>query len=313
MPCTDPPPVSPLDCAKYGRHTSGFGSAGANKDDVRDVLCPGLQSLHNASCNDILDEFALAPLLAPIARVPVCCKLGWSGLVDAKRQAIKVDELARVLAFIGGHAHHSRAHLTGASALQPLRFLSTESGNCWVSLVVAAYLQRVHGGPLAGFAVGPGKSEWTMAGDTRKLLQAEGLSFRGESAFMLDPAANAAWLARDPQPRSSVMPTAYTNASARLPRWRGKPPPFDVCVRVGVGATFLRKRRRRLAESGDRTALLSEWCRVVALVKSGGAADGDQEARALDHAAFGEHARLHRMGGSIVAVMPSLEPFSFVE
>ena len=85
---------------------------------------------------------------------------------------------------------------------RPLRFISTNAGNAWFALIVAAYVQRAHGGKLEGMLVADGKSEWMQAGDVRKLMHMAGLSYRLTNAF--EASAELALLSHDPTPNRGV-------------------------------------------------------------------------------------------------------------
>jgi hypothetical protein len=218
--CVDDAQLVHIDCNQLGRSTFGFGAAGSNKFSHGQVLCPGLRALQNASCATLSSVHAVAALIAPVAREPVCCKLGWAGMAQGSHElAVAMVQIARL-------------SLSGLPRSEPVRFVATNAGNGWLALVVATYLQRVHGGSLHGLLVGDGKSEWAQAGDVRKLMYMVGLSYRKTLAF--DPLAELALLNVSPAPNRAIMPHADRRARALLPRrWVGRPTPFSVCLRVG--------------------------------------------------------------------------------
>ena len=162
---------------------------------------------------------AVAALLAPVAREPVCCRLGWAGMAQGAHElATELVELAR---------------LVSLPRAQPLRFVATHAGNAWLALVVATYLQRLHGGKLHGLLVGGGKSEWAQASDVRKLMAMVGLSYRKTPSF--EPRAELALLSHNPAPNRMIAPHADRRARAVMPpRWKGETEPFSVCVRLGA-------------------------------------------------------------------------------
>ena len=141
-----------------------------------------------------------------------------------------------------GHTHEP----TGLAALlvhlasmrhyepqQPLRFVSTNSNNGWAALVAAAYLQRTHGtAPFLGLAVNDLGTEHATTRNIRALLLKLGLSWRFTDHF--DAAADVALLTYFPMVRNPLTPTAMAPARTLLPvSWVGRPPPFDVCFRMG--------------------------------------------------------------------------------
>ena len=199
--CTDfDAPTALVNCGTLGQTVTGFGS-GPNKVAERTGLCPTLLAIGNASCAALSDVPSLAALLEPAAKAPRCCRLQWSGIANAPL------ELAAVLVHVASRQRH-------AADAASHRFLSTASGNGWVSCIFAAYLQRYHGVPLAGLAVNGGKSEWSMSGDTRHLFSSLGLTYRGEAAF--DAEADLALLAYDPRTRSSIMPSSFSARALSL-------------------------------------------------------------------------------------------------
>ena len=116
---------------------------------------------------------------------------------------------------------------------KPFRFVASHSANAWLALLIAVYLQRVHGGELHGLLTADGKSEWMHAGDVRTLMRQVGLSYRMTARF--DALAELALLSVNPAPNRLIMPAAFTPARAILPRrWEGAPPPFAACVRIGT-------------------------------------------------------------------------------
>jgi hypothetical protein len=152
--CSESPPRRlPIDCKPMALPKTGFGSAGSNKFSHGTVLCPALVSIQNASCSDLGSATALSALLERVAAEPLCCKVGWAGMQQGAR------ELALLLVRLG--------HMVDVPTREPLRLTATHSGNAWLALVVAAYLQRVHGGLLHGLLVHDGKSEWVHANDVR--------------------------------------------------------------------------------------------------------------------------------------------------
>ena len=285
--CTDgATPSRVAHCDSLGLAVTGFGS-GPNKLAVRTGLCPTLLAIGNATCSDLGSPSALSRILEPAARASHCCKLQWSGIWNTP------TELAAVLIHLVEHQRH------GADA-RTHRFVSTNSGNGWVSCIFAAYLSRYHGVLLHGLAVNGGKSEWTMSGDTRHLYLALGLAFRGAPAF--DAEADAALMAHDAddaKPRSSIMPTSYMPARALLPTsWVGAPPPFHTCVRIGN--TF------DLAGIETFFSQLAAWCRDL-VVWTGSPIEAQ---RANVSAAWSRYApwesRAHRVGNFTVLSSPVL-------
>ena len=291
MPCADPAPwLLPISCDPLGRTTSGFGSHSPNSKAEGDVLCPGLLLLQKASCATLADTEAVAELLAPLVRQPVCCKLGWSGFVSHR----DARELADLLVGLG-------ATLTSRHGPeQPLRYVATNAGNGWEAMVAATYLQRVLGGPLHGLVVGAGKSEWAQSGDARKLQRMLGLSYRMQAWFEAD--AELALLSHDPTPNRMIMPHIATFARALLPpRHHGEGvPPFDVCLRVGsplnLEALHADWARGDLAAhcgafafwSGGRAGARGGGERVAA---AQGGTSGDDGGGAADDGAAGEEAQ----------------------
>jgi CRP-like cAMP-binding protein len=110
-----------------------------------------LMGLDRQAFEEILGP--LQELIERVAAEPLCCKVGWAGMQQGAR------ELALLLVRLG--------HMVDVPTREPLRLTATHSGNAWLALVVAAYLQRVHGGLLHGLLVHDGKSEWVHANDVR--------------------------------------------------------------------------------------------------------------------------------------------------
>ena len=219
--CTDDNASSPhsIDCTTLGRTTSGFGSAGSNRFSHGMVLCPGLRALQAASCSTLASPDAVAAIVEDITREPLCCKVGWAGLEQGSQ------ELALLLVKLG-------STVSMPPRGEALRFVATHSGNAWLALVVATYLQRLHGGKLHGLLVAEGKSEWMHAGDVRTLIRQVGLSYRAKDKF--EPLPELALLTADPRPNRLIGGVPWTAARAILPRtYVVNTTPFAACLRVG--------------------------------------------------------------------------------
>ena len=210
-------------------------------DEVR-FLCDSVRGIQAASCEQLLSVTTLAALIRPEVR-----------LVAADEKKIRThgflhdpSTLAEVLVHL---AFEQRS--TGS----PLRFVSTNSHNGWMPSIAAAYLERTHGGGLSGLTLHDGKAEWLTTSGVRQILGRVGLSWRGSSSF--DAAADAALMLFHPNARNSLWPTASAPAAKLLPvSWVGRPPPFDVCWRMGGAAT---NDENSLA---DDLSSLAGWCRT---------------------------------------------------
>jgi len=209
----------PINCAPMLLPKTGFGSAGSNKFSHGQVLCPTLVAIQNASCETLASPGAVAELLTRVAAEPLCCKVGWAGMQQGAR------ELALLLVKLGRTVDAPRGG--------PLRVVAIHAGHAWLTLVVVAYMPRVHdGGALHGLLVGDGKSEWMHANDVRILMRQAGLSYRMTAKF--EPLAELALLSVNPAVNRLIMPVSFTPAKAILPRrWAGSPSPFALCLRVG--------------------------------------------------------------------------------
>ena len=230
--CVDPPssrlPV--LNCAAIPDE----GGFSYNGTEVREHLCPMLDRLLRASCEQLASPTTVASLLD--------LELGL--LSAAARPTMAMDASSSIMTghYKPGHTHHPHGlasllvHFAGFKHYeeqQPLRFVSTNSNNGWAALVAAAYLQRTHGtAPFLGLAVNDFGAEHATTRNIRALLLQVGLSWRSTTSF--DAAADAALLTYFPQVRNPLWPTASAPARTLLPMgWVGTPPPFDVCFRMG--------------------------------------------------------------------------------
>ena len=255
--CSDVRPPRSIVCTPLAKATSGFGSAGSNRFSHGTVLCPGLRALQAASCSTLGDAGALATLLTPIANEPLCCKVGWAGVQQS------AEEMAHLLI---GFANTLRVPRS-----DPLRYVATHSGNGWLSLVIAVYLQRVHGGLLHGLLVAEGKSEWMHAGDVRLLLRQAGLSYRAADKF--EPLPELALLTADPRPNRLIGSIPWTAARALLPpQFEGSATPFGACLRIGSGANDAVK---VLEDVG----LLAPYCRAFAFYSANVPASMEESSR----------------------------------
>ena len=237
-----------ISCVPLLLPKTGFGSAGSNKFSHGQVLCPTLKAIQQASCQDLKHHTPLNALLRNVSREPVCCKVGWAGM------GLEERELAPLLLKLG--------HTTYVpSRSDPVHLLVTRSGNGWLALVLGVYLQRLHGGPLAGLLVADGKSEWMHANDVRTLMRQVGFSYRLAAQF--DPLPDLALLKHNRGailPHSLIMPIAGTKATGLLPKgWTGRLAGFTACLRIGKPLRDLEKTRRDIARLVPYCESLAFW------------------------------------------------------
>ena len=252
--CVDPPPSAALECGRIMEHVNGMPAD--YQDEVETLLCPSVAAIQRASCASLGGEASITQLIGtmPLLRATANTTRDVNFNTYSKQKlftglylpGIVHDpaDLAKLLLHFAKH-EHLHTH-------QALRFVSTNSNNGWVAILLAAYLARVHApAGFHGLAVNGLKTEWATVRNVRVLLDKVGLSWRVPEAF--DAPADAALMTYHPHVRNSLGPTAYAKASILLPvSWVGLPPPFDVCVRLGDYG--------REAVLTD-LAMLGGWCR----------------------------------------------------
>ena len=271
--CVDPPPTPTVDCARM-----------EHEDAVKDLLCPRLLRVQQASCSTLGDATELAALLAP--DMPT---LYATSLPNRDQSQLKVPNSKLFTGlYMHGIVHEPLdlaqllVHFASDERLErhrAIRFVSTNSNNGWTACITAVYLLRTHGGgPFHGLAVNGLKTEWATVRNVRVLLEQLSLSWRSETVF--DPEADAALMEYYPHVRNSLTPTAFAYATTLLPlAWRGLPPPYDLCFRMG-GLDSPEADATAPAGGNASAPLLADverlasWCRVLAYYDPGGRHSG---------------------------------------
>lgn len=230
-------------------------------------LCALTVGILNATCSQLADAAVLADLIhAPVLSEHRLANIRTNGLFH------EPSEIAALLVHLAGEPRSGAA---------PLRFLSTNANNGWTSVLAAAFLHRTHRGGFSGVASNDLKWEWACDEGTRKLTRVAGLSWRHTRA--LAPEAELALMAYHPHARSPLWQTAFSNATELLPvAWVGRPPPFDVCWRMGQNGASAQNRTSGYEGLAADLALLAGWCRLFVYYGRPEALQSEAVADALD-------------------------------
>lgn len=217
------------------------------------MLCPALLRIQTASCDTLSNTSSLTSLIS--SELPVL-------QADPNpRRDVKPSGAAFTGLYMPGIVHPAFElaklfiHLAADRKFPTqgmTRFVSTNSNNGWVACIAGVYLQRARGAEFHGLAVNSLKTEWATSRNVRLMLMQTNISWRVNKAF--DGEADAALMTYHPHVRNSLTPTAFAPARTLLPvAWRGRPPPFDVCFRMGDFDAE--------ATAGD-IQVLGGWCRT---------------------------------------------------
>lgn len=224
--CSDPAPLA-IDCATL-----------THDDEVRRDLCPRLVQIMSAPCATLASIEAVENIIGGENMTVLVASANVTREVDFKsyyKQAVFTGLYMPGIVHVPRDLATLLVHLANERSIERhavLRLVVSNSNNGWALCIVAAYLRRVHGGPLVGLGVNGLKTEWATNRNVRILLEAFNLSWRSPTVF--DAAADAALMTYHPHVRNSLTPTTFAKATTLLPvSWTGTPPPFDICMRMG--------------------------------------------------------------------------------
>eukprot|EP00322_Chrysochromulina_rotalis_P028175 CAMPEP_0115832782 /NCGR_PEP_ID=MMETSP0287-20121206/2836_1 /TAXON_ID=412157 /ORGANISM="Chrysochromulina rotalis, Strain UIO044" /LENGTH=340 /DNA_ID=CAMNT_0003286179 /DNA_START=53 /DNA_END=1075 /DNA_ORIENTATION=+ len=273
-----------------------------HQDEVSTTLCPAVVRIQQASCDALASVGRLSALIGGMRVLRATANTTRD--VDFKTYYTQslytglympgvVHDPAELAVLL---IHLATSNKRVEHTHQAVRFVATNSNNGWAVCLAAAFMIRTHGAGFHGLAVNNLKTEWATVRDLRVLLEKLSLSWRAPEAF--DAAADAALMTYHPHVRNSLSPTTFAKAATLMPvSWVGLPPPFDICMRLGMY-----DRQAVL----DDIALLGGWCREFAY-HGEAQVDAAEIAHALSaaHSRAGGHSHSAQQSGAFVVLSSS--------